>query len=255
MPATSSSKNEQAKSFLKNKVDRAKAANQKVASSKNEEGTTKKIVEANAPVKEKKEAVLADARKKMGISEEKREKFKERSAEAKIKRQQKTQTEKTTSTTSTTTPATDSQPPELFGYGKDAPAGDPTLGHLRREDMDPNRSVMAQRVERQMEKTGMTREDAKSAVLARREERQGQIADVRKEYSVGEQRARNIVQYANRNKVAGAEDGPAVANYQLAKRVVEMSRNKGLTRKEAAGVIASRQENRKKSAETTPPAA
>lgn len=184
-------------------------------------------------ISELKEQVLSNTRKKMGISEEKREDFKKRSAETKAKRQQKTQTLETSSTDS-------------------APAGDPTLGRLRRQDLDPNRSVMAQRVEHQMKKTGMTREDAKATVLARREARQAQIADVQSQYGIGAGQARNVVQYANRNKTTPEGGGPAVANYQLAQRVVRMAKNKGLTRDEAAGVINSRRQARMNASQTPP---
>lgn len=209
-------------------------------SGKKEDSNTKKIIEAKASKKDKKEAILADARKKQGINEEKRQDFKKRTAEAKAKRDQKPKAEKPVKTTTASTSATTAS--------TSATTGDPNLGRLKRRDMDPNRSVMAQRVEHQMKKTGMTREDAKSAILARREVRQGQIADVQSQYGVGAGQARNIVQYANRNKVAGTEGQPAVANFDAAKRIVQMARNKGLTRKEAAGVIEMRKQARQTAA-------
>lgn len=54
-----------------------------------EGGNTKKIIESKAPMKDKKEAVLAEARKKIGASEEKRAEFKKRSEETKAKRAEK----------------------------------------------------------------------------------------------------------------------------------------------------------------------
>lgn len=252
-------KKKAAKSFLKGKADKVAGKDQAKPPVK-EEGNTKKVVEAKASRKEKKEAVLAEARKKIGASEEKRKEFKERTKQSQAKRQAKRQEAKqqtqaaatipaattpATTTPAATTPAVTATAPNAMPA---ATTGDATLGRLKRKDMDPNRSVMAQRVEHQMKKTGMTREDAKAAVVARREARQAQIADIQSQYGVGAGQARNIVQYANRNKVAGAEGQPAVANYQLAKRVVQMAKNKGLSRSEAAGVIASRKEKRQAAA-------
>jgi len=237
-------KKEAAKAFLKKKADQTTGKDQAKPPAKKDEGVTKKVVEAKAPVKAKKEAVLADARKKIGASEEKRADFKERTKQSRAKRAEKRQANEKAAA-SVTTPATTDAPANSSTTATTTPAtGDPTLGRLKRRDMDPNRSVMSQRVEHQMKKTGMTREDAKAAVVARRVERQGQIAGVQSQYDVGAGQARNIVQYANRNKVAGAEGQPAVANYQLAKRVVQMAKNKGLSRKEAAGVINMRKQAR-----------
>lgn len=188
-------------------------------SGKKGDSNTKKIIEAKAPKKDKKEAILADARKKQGISEEKREDFKKRSAEAKTKRDQKPKAEK--------------------------PATTPSKGPLRRQDMDPNRSVMVQRVNQQMANTGMTREEARGAVVARRDARQQQLEKIQSEQGVGQRQAKGIMKYGNKTAVAPEGGGPAVANYQLAKRVTQMARNKDLTRKEAAGIIASRKEARK----------
>lgn len=237
-------KKEAAKSFLKGKADKVAGKDQAKPPVK-QEGNTKKVVEAKSPVKEKKEAVLAEARKKIGASEEKRKEFKERTKQSQAKRQAKRQEAEQQTQAVATTPAATATAPNAMPA---ATTGDATLGRLKRKDMDPNRSVIAQRVEHQMKKTGMTREDAKATVLARREARQAQIADVQSQYGVGAGQAQNIVQYANRNKVAGAEGQPAVANYQLAKRVVQMSKNKGLSRSEAAGVIASRKEKRQAAA-------
>lgn len=221
---------EKARQLLKDKADKVAQKDKPRMSSQKEEGNTKRVVESKAPVKEKKEAVLAGARKKMGMSEEKRAEFKDRAKKSNVRRQGK---RKEAEQQVTTPAATDT-----------TTVGDATLGRLKRKDMDPNRSIMAQRVEHQMKKTGMTREDAKSTVLARRKARQMQIADVQSQYDIGARQARNIVQYANQNKVAGTEGQPAVANYQLAQRVVQMAKNKGLSRNEAAGVIASRREKR-----------
>lgn len=184
-----------------------------------EDSNTKKIIESKAPKKDKKEAILADARKKKGIDEEKRQDFKKRTAEAKAKRDQKPKAEK--------------------------PATTPSKGPLRRQDMDPNRSVMVQRVNQQMANTGATREDARAAVVARRDARQQQLDKIQSEQGVGQRQAKGIMKYGNKTAVAPEGGGPAVANYQLAKRVIDMAKNKGLTRKEASGVIASRMEARK----------
>lgn len=188
-------------------------------SGKKEDSNTKKIIEAKASKKDKKEAILADARKKQGINEEKRQDFKKRTAEAKAKRDQKPKAEK--------------------------PATTPSKGPLRRKDMDPNRSVMVQRVNQQMANTGATREDARAAVVARRDARQQQLDKIQSEQGVGQRQAKGIMKYGNKTAVAPEGGGPAVANYQLAKRVIDMAKNKGLTRKEASGVIASRKEARK----------
>lgn len=184
-----------------------------------EDSNTKKIIESKAPKKDKKEAILADARKKQGINEEKRQDFKKRTAEAKAKRDQKPKAEK--------------------------PATTPSKGPLRRQDMDPNRSVMVQRVNQQMANTGTTREEARGAVVARRDARQQQLEKIQSEQGVGQRQARGIMKYGNKTAVAPEGGGPAVANYQLAKRVTQMAKNKDLTRKEAAGIIASRKEARK----------
>jgi hypothetical protein len=188
-------------------------------SGKKEDSNTKKIIESKASKKDKKEAILADARKKKGIDEEKRQDFKKRTAEAKAKRDQKPKAEK--------------------------PATTPSKGPLRRKDMDPNRSVMVQRVNQQMANTGATREDARAAVVARRDARQQQLDKIQSEQGVGQRQAKGIMKYGNKTAVAPEGGGPAVANYQLAKRVIDMAKNKGLTRKEASGVIASRKEARK----------
>ena len=132
--------------------------------------------------KELKEKILGDARKKMGISEEKREAFKERIARVK-------------------------------------------------------------------EKTGMTRKDAKGVVTERRDARQKQIADAKEQYGLGQRQARGVVKYANNNKTAATEGATPTADLAKAKRVVQMAKNKGLTRKEAAGIIQGRKEARQ-----TPPA-
>lgn len=246
----------ESKAFLKKKADQVAGKDQAKPPVKKEESTTKKVVEAKAPVKAKKEAVLAEARKKIGASEEKRADFKERSKKSQAKRAEKREAAKETSAPAATTPA---PAPATVAQTPTTPTattpttGDPTLGRLKRKDMDPNRSVMAQRVEHQMKKTGMTREDAKAAVVERREVRQGQIADVQSQYGIGAGQARKIVQYANRNKVAGAEGQPAVANFALAKRVVQMAKNKDLTRKEAAGVINMRKQARQGAAPAQTP--
>jgi hypothetical protein len=128
--------------------------------------------------KELKEKVLGDARKKMGISEEKREAFKERIARVK-------------------------------------------------------------------EKTGETRKDAKATVMERRDERQKEVRGVKKEYDLNKKEARGVVNYANKNKTAATEGAAPTADYAKAKRVVEMAKNKGITRKEAAGIISSRRDARR----------
>lgn len=234
-------KEENSKAFLKKKADQVAGKDRAKPPARKEEGTTKKVVEAKAPVKAKKEAVLAEARKKIGASEEKRAEFKERTKQSQAKRAKKREAAKKTDAPTASTPATPAQTP-----------GTTPAGRIRRADLDPNRSVMVQRVDNVMQKTGMNREDAKATVVARREARQAQIADVQSQYGVGAGQARNIVQYANRNKVAGAEGQPAVANYQLAKRVVQMANNKGLSRKEAAGVINMRKQARQAAPAQTP---
>jgi len=78
-------KKEKAKVFLKDKV--AKVAKKDENKTPEQKGAvTEQIVKSKAPVKEKKEAVLANARKKMGMSEEKRADFKERSKQSQAKR-------------------------------------------------------------------------------------------------------------------------------------------------------------------------
>lgn len=236
-------KKEAAKAFLKKKADQTAGRDQAKPAVKKEESTTKKVVEAKAPVKAKKEAVLAEARKKIGASEDKRADFKKRSAEAKAKREQKTQTQaaKTAKTTAaSSTPAT--------GTASIPAATTTAPGPLKRADMDPNRSVMVQRVNQQMANTGATREEARGAVVARRDARQQQLNAIQSEQGVGRGQAVGIMKYGNKTAVAPEGGGPAVANYQLAKRVVQMANNKGLTRKEAAGVIASRKQTRQAAA-------
>lgn len=231
-------KKEVAKSFLNKKAEQAAAKDQAGSSVKKEEGVTKKVVEAKAPIKEKKEAILANAREKMGISEEKREDFKKRSAEVKAKREEKSQSAPSTTKSSSApaaTTATDAK----------------TSGPLKREDMDPTRSVMAQRVERQMAKTGATRADARAAVVVRQDAREQQLKKIESEQGVNRKEAVGIMKYGNKTAVAPEGGGAAVANYQLAKRVVDMAKNKNLTRSEAAGVISSRQKARAAAAAPT----
>lgn len=81
-----------------------------------EHSNTKRIIESKASKKDKKEAILADARKKKGIDEEKRQDFKKRTAEVRAKRNQKPKAEK--------------------------PATTPSKGPLRRQD-----GVIASRME------------------------------------------------------------------------------------------------------------
>lgn len=84
---------QRAKQLLKEKADRI-AEKQKTKSQtpvsatapKKEKSGTKTVVEAKAPINAKKEAVLADARKKMGMNEKKRAEFKNRVKESNAKR-------------------------------------------------------------------------------------------------------------------------------------------------------------------------
>lgn len=230
-------KKETAKSFLKGKADKVAGKTQANLTAKKEEGATKKVIEAKAPVKEKKEAVLAEARKKIGASEEKRAEFKERTKQSQAKRAQKREAAKKADAPAASTPATPAQTP-----------GTTPAGRIRRADLDPSRSVMVQRVNQQMANTGATREEARGAVVARRDARQQQLEKIQSEQGVGQRQAQGIMKYGNKTAVAPEGGGSAVANYQLAKRVVQMANNKGLTRKEAAGVIASRKEKRQAAA-------
>lgn len=205
-----------------------------------EDSNTKKIIESKAPKKDKKEAILADARKKQGIKEEKRQDFKKRTAEIRAKREEGQQSSERMHKNPGHAMRERDQKPNT-----EKPATTEQKGPLRRQDMDPNRSVMVQRVNRQMANTGATREDARAAVVARRDARQQQLEKIQSEQGVGQRQARGIMKYGNKTAVTPEGGGPAVANYQLAKRVIDMAKNKGLTRKEASGVIASRMEARK----------
>ena len=206
-----------------------------------ENSNTKKIIEAKAPVKDKKEAVLAEARKKIGASEEKRADFKKRSAETRAKREEKRKAAKESGASANTNPA-------------QAPATTPATSPIRRADLDPNRSVMVQRVNQQMANTGATREEARGQVVARRDARQQQLEKIQSEQGVGQRQARGIMKYGNKTAVVPESGGPAVANYQLAKRVVQMAKNKGLSREEAAKVISGRRDARKAANSPTTPA-
>ena len=195
-------KTENSKAFLKKKADQVAGRDRaKPPVKKEEEGVTKKVVEAKAPAKVKKEAVLADARKKIGASEEKRADFKKRSAETRAKREEKRKATKESGAPANTNPA-------------QAPAATPATSPIRR----PNRSVMVQRVNQQMANTGATREEARGQVVARRDARQQQ------------RQAGGMMKYGNKTAVVPEGGGPAVPNYQSAKRVVQMAKNKGLSR-------------------------
>lgn len=78
-------KKEEAKVFLKGKADKvAKKDQQKQPERKG--AVAEQVIRSKAPVKEKKEAVLANARKKMGVNEEKRADFQQRSKQSQAKR-------------------------------------------------------------------------------------------------------------------------------------------------------------------------
>ena len=239
-PGTSKekAKTKNSKAFLKKKADQVAGRDRaKPPVKKEEEGVTKKVVEAKAPAKVKKEAVLADARKKIGASEEKRADFKKRSAETRAKREEKRKATKESGAPANTNPA-------------QAPAATPATSPIRR----PNRSVMVQRVNQQMANTGATREEARGQVVARRDARQQQLEKIQSEQGVGRRQARGIMKYGNKTAVVPEGGGPAVANYQLAKRVVQMAKNKGLSREEAAKVISGRRDARKAANSPTTPA-
>lgn len=78
-------KKEEAKAFLKEKTNKVVKKDTRQPETK-KGAVAAKVVSSKTPVKEKKEAVLADARKKMGINEEKRAEFQRRSKESKMKR-------------------------------------------------------------------------------------------------------------------------------------------------------------------------
>jgi len=209
-------KKEQAKSFLKEKAKKmAEKSDQPPAA--NKPSATKEVMKSKAPKEEKKKTVLAEARKKVGTDEGKRADFKKRTEETQAKRKEKAGVKKE-------------------NPGKAAVASAPA-------------PKMAQRVNQVMEKTGMTRQDAKSTVVARRDARQQQLTYVKEQYGLGQRQARGVVKYANNNKTAATEGATPTADLATAKRVVQMAKNKGLTRKEAAGVIQGR-----KQARQTPPA-
>lgn len=79
-------KKEEAKVFLKGKAKEVAKKKEQQPSSAPKGEVTKKVMEKKAPAKEKKEAVLTEARKKMGMSEEKRAEFQQRSKDSKAKR-------------------------------------------------------------------------------------------------------------------------------------------------------------------------
>lgn len=224
------------KAFLQSKADRIKK--------KNDDGTKKGSVAQTAAepannVKEKKEKVLAAARKKMGMDEEQRNDYKQRAKKSKEKKQA-AQAAKTSSPEQTTASV------QAAATTTDVAAAVP--GRLRKRDLDPTRSAFSQRVDRTMERQGLTREAAKQVVTDRRAVRKEQMATVQQQLNVGEDRSRRIVRYANQNMVTPADGSAAVPDYALAQKVVRMARNKGLTKKEANTVIAGRRQARQDAA-------
>ena len=111
---------------------------------------------------------------------------------------------------------------------------------IRRRDLDSDRSVFSQRVERQMANTGMDAEEARQAVLDRRAARQERLGNLQEELGLGRRKAARVLRYDNRNKVKNETDPASESDYNRSRRIIEMARRKGLTRAEAAGILGSR---------------
>lgn len=124
------------------------------------------------------------------------------------------------------------------------------LGRLLRRDLDPTRSVFSQRVERQMERTGMTEEEAREAVRNRRAEREERLGNLQEELGLSRRKARPILKYGDRNRTKNEDGTTADANYNRARRVIEFARKKGLKRSEAESILRSRGEARRKANES-----
>lgn len=122
----------------------------------------------------------------------------------------------------------------------DSVEGIARLGRIRRRDLDSDRSVFSQRVERQMENTGMDAEEARQAVLDRRAARKERLKNLREELGITGRKARNVLSYDNRNRATNEDGTSSEANYNRSRRIIDMARRKGLTRSEAADILASR---------------
>ena len=125
------------------------------------------------------------------------------------------------------------------------------LGRLRRRDMDANRSVFSQRVERQVANTGMTEDEARQAVLDRRAARQERLTGLQEEQGLTRRKARGVLRYGDRNRTQQEDGSTAEPDYKRARRVVEMARRKGLNRSEAASILKSRAEKRRAQTDAT----
>ena len=114
---------------------------------------------------------------------------------------------------------------------------------VRRRDLDPDRSVFSQRVERQMANTGMDEEEARQAVLDRRAARQERLKNLEEELGLGRRKAARVLRYDNRNKITNEDSTSSEPNYNRSRRIIEMARRKGLTRAEAAAILSSRDQS------------
>lgn len=116
---------------------------------------------------------------------------------------------------------------------------------LLRRDMDPDRSIFSQRVERQIANTGMSEEEAQQAILDRRAARAERLANLQEELGLDRRKARGVLRYGNRKNATNQGEGGNEPNYKRANRVIQMSRRKGLKRAEAASILNSRAATRK----------
>lgn len=232
------------KAFLRSKADGVKKKNDDNAK---KGSVAQAAAEPAGNMKEKKEKVLAAARKKMGMDEEQRQDYKQRAKKSREKKQA-AQSAETSSPGQTTAPV---QAATTTATAATAAAP----GRLRKKDLDPTRSAFSQRVDRTMERQGLTREAAKQVVTDRRAARKDQMATVQQQLNVGEDRSRRIVRYANKNMVTPTDGSAPAPDYALAQKVVRMARNKGLTKKEAGTIIAGRRQAQQDAAGGTQPQA
>lgn len=114
------------------------------------------------------------------------------------------------------------------------------IGGIRRRDLDADRSVFSQRLERQMANTGMAEEEARQAILDRRAARQERLKNLREELGLTNRKARGVLRYDRLNRSEDEDGAAAEANYNRSRRIIDMARRKGLTRAEAANILASR---------------
>jgi len=129
----------------------------------------------------------------------------------------------------------------------DAPVEEPgAFERIRRRDLDSDRSIFSQRVERQMEKTGMDQEKARQAVLDRRASREERLEKLIEDFGYKTPKAKRILRYTNLNRPDSEDSSASEPNYNRSRRILDLARRKGLTRAEAASILASREERLRK---------